>query len=552
LVDHLMTEPLPDAAKRIVFQPPELLPPPAVRGREAPVLPPPGPNGTSEARKLGTLLDVSQALSGHLNLQAGLSGMLAILERRCGAIRATVALLDDRSGELHVRAALGLTRDSRSIRYGLGEGITGQVAASGEVQVVPEISGDDRFLHRAASRRERGHQEFSFVCVPILLHRRPVGTLSIELKYRPERDYDRLLKFLRVVASMISQAVRIHRLLEAERQKLVSENAQLRQELLQRHDFSNLVGASGPMRQLYEEVGRVAGTNTTVLLRGESGTGKELIAQAIHYHSPRAKKPLVKVNCAALPETLVESELFGHERGAFTGAQALKKGRFELAHGGTIFLDEIGELSPAIQVKLLRVLQEREFERLGGSGAIRTDVRVIAATNRNLEKALEDGGFREDLYYRLNVFPIFIPPLRERKSDVLPLADHFVEKYAREHGKTIKRISTPAIDLLAAYHWPGNVRELENTMERAVLMADGEVIHGHHLPPTLQTAEATGTVVSASLGGAVEAFERGLIEDALKTSRGNRSKAARLLRTTERVIGYKVRKYGIDPRRLRD
>jgi Nif-specific regulatory protein len=248
---------------------------------------------------------------------------------------------------------------------------------------------------------------------------------------------------------------------------------------------------------------------------------------------------------------LVESELFGHERGAFTGAESRKKGRFELAHGGTLFLDEIGELSPAIQVKLLRVLQEREFERVGGTEPVRVDVRVIAATNRDLERGLADGAFREDLYYRLNVFPIFVPPLRSRRADVLPLADHFIEKYSAEHRKPIKRISTPAIDLLAQYHWPGNVRELENTIQRAVLMADGEVIHRHHLPPTLQTAEATGTVVSASLGAAVVAFERGIIEDALKTSRGNRSKAARLLGTTERVISYKVRKYGIDPGRLR-
>jgi Nif-specific regulatory protein len=305
------------------------------------------------------------------------------------------------------------------------------------------------------------------------------------------------------------------------------------------------------MRQMYEEMARVSGTSTTVLIRGESGTGKELIASSIHYHSTRAKKPFIKVNCAALPETLVESELFGHERGAFTGAESLNKGRFELANSGTIFLDEIGELSPAIQVKLLRVLQEREFERVGGTEAVKVDVRVVAATNRNLEKALAEGTFREDLYYRLNVFPIFIPPLRERRADILPLADHFAEKYAREHGKTIKRISTPAIDALASYHWPGNVRELENTIERAVLMADGEVIHGHHLPPTLQTAEATGTVVSTSLGGAVATFERSLIEDALKTTRGNRSRAARLLATTERVINYKVKKYGIDPARLR-
>jgi Nif-specific regulatory protein len=466
---------------------------------------------TSEARKLGTLVDVSQALAGNLNLQAGLSAVLLTLGRRCGAVRGTIALLDDRTGQLQIRAALGLSRPGQLIRSSLGEGIT----------------------------------------VPIILHRRPVGTLSIELRHRSEREYERLLKFLRVVASMISQAVRIHRLLEAERQKLVSENAQLRQELQQRHEFSNLVGTSGPMRQLYEEMARVAGTNTTVLIRGESGTGKELIAEGIHYHSPRAKKPFIKVNCAALPETLIESELFGHERGAFTGAQARKKGRFELANGGTLFLDEIGELSPAIQVKLLRVLQEREFERVGGTEPVKVDVRVIAATHCDLEKALAGGSFREDLYYRLNVFPIFIPPLRARKADVLPLADHFAEKYAREHGKTIKRISTPAIDLLHRYHWPGNVRELENTIERAVLMADGEVIHGHHLPPTLQTAEASGTVVNASLGSAVEAFERGLIEDALKTTRGNRSKAARLLSTTERVISYKVKKYGIDPARLR-
>jgi Nif-specific regulatory protein len=321
--------------------------------------------------------------------------------------------------------------------------------------------------------------------------------------------------------------------------------------MTQRNPLFNLVGAGGPMRQLSESVLRVAGTNTTVLIRGESGTGKELVAQAVHYHSPRAKQPFITVNCAALPETLVESELFGYERGAFTGAVQRKRGRFELANGGTLFLDEIGELSPATQAKLLRVLQEREFERVGGTESVRVDVRVIAATNRDLERALANSSFREDLYYRLNVFPIFVPPLRARKADVLPLAGHFVEKYAHAHGKSIQRISTPAIDLLSSYHWPGNVRELENTIERAVLLADGSVIHGHHLPPTLQTADATGTEESTSLDGAVEAFERSLIEDALKTARGNRSRAARLLGTTQRVISYKVRKYGIDPGRLK-
>ena len=549
-----MTNPVTGDTRRILVHPPALLPSAreaGASGEPASESAPRPLNEASETRKLGTLVDVSQALAGHLSLQAGFAAVLQIISRRCSAVRGAVALLDERTGELEIRASVGLSHDRQATRYGSGEGITGEVAASSEPIVVSLISQDPRFLHRATTRGERQGDEFSFICIPILLHRRCVGTLSIELHHRPERNFDRLVKFLKVVGSMISQAVRIHRLLEAERQKLASENAQLRQELQQRHHFSNLVGASGPMRQLYEEVARVAGTNTTVLIRGESGTGKELIAQAIHYHSPRAKKPFIKVNCAALPETLVESELFGHERGAFTGAQHRKKGRFELASGGTLFLDEIGELSPATQVKLLRVLQEREFERVGGTEPVRVDVRVIAATNRDLERALAESSFREDLYYRINVFPIFIPPLRARKADVLPLADHFTEKYAREHGKSIRRISTPAIDQLSSYHWPGNVRELENTMERAVLLADGEVIQGYNLPPTLQTAEATGTAVSTSLESAVEAFERSLIEDALKTAGGNRSRAARLLGTTQRVISYKVRKYRIDPARLR-
>ena len=339
------------------------------------------------------------------------------------------------------------------------------------------------------------------------------------------------------------------RLPEAEEHRLVSVLPG--KEPGPRSHLPNLIGTSGPMQQLYEEVSRVAGTSTTVLIRGESGTGKELVAQAIHDHSPRARKAFVKVNCAALPETLVESELFGHERGAFTGAEQRKKGRFELASGGTLFLDEIGELSPGMQVKLLRVLQEREFERVGGTDPVRVDVRVIAASNRDLEQARANLSFREDLYYRLNVFPIFIPPLRARKADLVPLADHFAARFAGEHAKTIRQISTAAIDLLFRYDWPGNVRELENTIERAVLLADGEVIDAQHLPPAIRTAEPAHTVVSTSLSGAVQAFERSLIENALRSTDGNRSRAARLLSTTERVLSYKARKYGIDPARLR-
>jgi Nif-specific regulatory protein len=506
--------------------------------------------GGGDLRKLAMLVEVSQALTGTLNLPAGLYGVLEVLERRCGALRGAITLLEEESGMLVVEAALGYPRPTGRVRYRLGEGVTGMVAQSGVPAVVPRVSREPRFLYRAAGRAQRDH-EITFICVPITLDGVTAGTLGIEQRYAPGRDGERTVHALQITAGMIAQALRIQRLIDAERRKLVEENTQLRQELQERYEFTHLIGNSGPMRQVFEQVNQVVGTSATVLIRGESGTGKELIAHALHQHSPRAGKPFVRVNCAALPETLVESELFGYERGAFTGAQARRKGRFELADGGTLFLDEIGELSPSTQAKLLRVIQEREFERLGGTSTIQVDVRLITATNKDLEQAQVDGTFREDLYYRLNVFTIWMPPLRERKSDILLLADHFVEKYAALHTRSIKRISTPAIDMLVSYHWPGNVRELENTIERAVLVADGDVIHGHHLSPILQTAEASGTVVSGSLGEAVATFESNLIQDALKTTRGNRARAARLLNTTERIINYKIRRYGIDPRRFR-
>jgi len=302
---------------------------------------------------------------------------------------------------------------------------------------------------------------------------------------------------------------------------------------------------------VYRLISQVSASDTTVLLRGESGTGKELVAHAIHYASRRAARPFIKVNCAALPESVIESELFGHEKGAFTGAVATRKGRFELAHSGTLFLDEIGDLSPAMQIKLLRVLQEREFERVGGMSTIKTDVRLITATNRNLESLIEQEVFRQDLYYRLNVFPLHIPPLRERRTDILLLADYFAERDSRASGRKVRRISTPAIDMLMAYHWPGNVRELENCIERAVLLSDDEVIHGHHLPPTLQTAEASGTVSRGTLRASLEQVEKELIVEALKSSRGNMAAAAAALGITERIMGLRVRTHRIEARRFR-
>ena len=512
----------------------------------------PGPDATTasrDARRLSTLLEVSQALSGTLNLKSSMQRVLQILIRHHGVVRGMVTLLRD--GELHVEAIEGFDDRARSVSFKVGEGITGQVVQSGKPIVVPRVSKEPEFLNRMPRRADIPRHELSFICVPILVQRTTAGTLAVDLKFKPERDFESSVKFFGIVSSMIAQALNVQRLVEEERRRLVDENTHLRQELRERYDFSNIIGTSGPTRQMYEQVAQVAQTNTTVLIRGESGTGKELIAHAIHYNSLRAKKPFVKVSCAALPDTLIESELFGYEKGAFTGANARKKGRFELADGGTIFLDEIGDINLGTQVKLLRVLQEREFERLGGTESVRVNVRVIAATNKDMEKAIAEGTFREDLYYRLNVFTIFVPPLRDRKADMLLLADHFLEKFSREHGKVIKRISTPAIDMLMSYHWPGNVRELENALERSVLVCDGQVIHGHHLPPSLQTADASGTVTRVSLKDAVEGFERDLIQDALKTTRGNRAKAARLLDTTERILNYKVRNLGVDVRRFR-
>ncbi len=387
--------------------------------------------------------------------------------------------------------------------------------------------------------------------MPIKLGREVIGALSADRPASSAAALQDDARILSVVASLIAQAVRLRQSAQEERERLVEENLRLQDELKDRFRPSNIIGNSKAMEEVYQLIAQVSASDTTVLLRGESGTGKELVAHALHYASRRAAKPFIKVNCAALPEGVIESELFGHEKGAFTGAVAARKGRFELAQGGTLFLDEIGDLSAGMQIKLLRVIQEKEFERVGGTATIKADVRLIAATNRELENLIEKESFRQDLYYRLNVFPIHIPPLRERRTDILLLADFFAERYSRQNHKNVRRISTPAIDMLMAYHWPGNVRELENCIERAVLLSDDDVIHGHHLPPTLQTAEASGTIPRGTLRVTLERVEKELLVEALKSSRGNMAAAAASLGVTERIMGLRVHKYGITSKRFR-
>jgi Nif-specific regulatory protein len=476
---------------------------------------------------------------GRANVQVTLESLRTALELRC----CYLILAGQEDSRLSISAAAGLSvGEFRKLDPEADHGLFREAFETG--QTVSALAGPSNL----PIELDDPHRS-QLILSPLVLGDKTIGVLAaITLDKKKERLATSILG---LAASMIAQSLRIERAVHGERQKLIDENVHLRQELKEKHDFSHIVGTSNPMKQVYDQVSQVARSNATVLLRGESGTGKEMIANAIHYNSLRSKRPLVKINCAALPETLIESELFGHEKGAFTGAERFKKGRFEMAEGGTLFLDEIGDLPLQTQIKLLRVLQEREFERLGGTETIKTNIRLITATNKNLEEAIAKGELREDLYYRLNVFTIFLPPLRERKSDILLLAEHFLEKYEQEHGKRIRRISTPAIDMLMAYHFPGNVRELENAIERAVLVCDSNVIHSHHLPPTLQTAEVSGTVTNLTLKSAVEAFERGLIQDTLKSTKGNIAKAARQLDSTERILAYKIRNYGIDPKRFR-
>jgi len=497
--------------------------------------------------ELQLLYKISCILDQSLDMRDIVSPVLEALSAAMNMKFATLTLLNRKTGDILIEAAHGLSaQQTRRGRYKLGEGVTGKVVLTGTPAVIDKTSESPMFLDRT----KRGKRaDTSFLCVPIKVEQEVVGALSVDLEYDPKRDLDHHVRFLTILSSLIAQAVKLRRAAQEEREKLEQENKRLRDELRNRFRPSNIIGNSHEMQIVYDQIAQVSKTTTTALIEGETGTGKELVAHAIHYNSDRSEKPFIKAHCAALPESIIESELFGHVKGAFTGANTDRKGRFELAHHGTLFLDEIGDIPPSIQIKLLRVLQEREFERVGGTETIRVNVRVVAATNRDLQQLVNEGRFREDLFYRLHVFPIYVPPLRKRKADIVLLADHFMEKYAKENSKSVRRLSSAVIDMLMVYHWPGNVRELENCIERAVLVAEGDVIHPYHLPPTLQTAEATGSSPKGDLKGLVEAYERDLIADALKSTRGNMAAAARSLGTTQRILGYKVHKYEIEPKK---
>ncbi|MEW6562783.1 MAG: nif-specific transcriptional activator NifA [Pseudomonadota bacterium] len=532
--------------------------------------------------ELVTVYEVSKVLSSSLDLHKTMRNVLNILSSHLHMQRGMVSLIQP-DGHIQVIASTGLTKDEAARgRFKVGEGIIGGIVKSGVPAVVPDITQDALFLNRTGAHDGTQAGTTALVGVPIKVGREVIGVLSFDIENKENTNpLGQNVRFLTMVANLIGQSVRLHQQVAEDRANLMQEKMRLQSELHSKYSIENVVGQSKIMQEVFAQVHQVAPSRSTVLLRGESGTGKEVIARAIHHLSTRRDKPFVKVNCAALSETLLESELFGHERGSFTGASQERKGRFELANGGTLFLDEIGDISPSFQTKLLRVLQEREFERVGGNKTIRVDVRLVAATNRNLEEAVAKGDFREDLYYRINVVSIFLPPLRDRRDDIPALADHFLQAANAESGKNLK-FSAEAMQTICNCQWPGNVRELSNCVERIAAMTQGNIIrkkdllcdrqmcfssimwqqHSKHsvFPivsvPTTPSAPAYSAPPVPQVPPQEEELEypfpsdsdpqKQQLIDALEKCGWVQAKAARLLGITPRQIGYAILKYGID------
>ena len=506
-----------------------------------------GPGQATSCVRLDLLVRLARFLSDESDATLALGQVLRWLHRDQGFARGVFTILNDNEDEAAADiTAEGVPRAAgERMRYRPGEGITGRVVATNTPVYLAGIGPDAGFLDRSGLRQGLDLSRLAFYCVPIPYRGRAVGTLSCDRHLAEVTDPDGDLRLLSEIAHLVGPFIQRRRLedrLEAYQQVQVAG-----------HD--KLIGRSPAVAAVQRLAARVATVDTSVLITGETGTGKGVLANLVHELSARRDRPCIEVNCGAIPDTLIESELFGHEKGSFTGATARRAGVFERAAGGTVFLDEVGELPSGAQTRLLRVLQTKRFERVGGSDTLTSDVRIVAATNRDLEKDIVSGRFRSDLFYRLNVFPIHMPPLRERgKADIMLLADAFAERFGKAMGKPIVRLDTPAIDMLTAYHWPGNVRELENVLERAVVMTEGDVIHGHHLPPSLQMNRYAVRPAEDEEGGfltRVANFEIGLITEALKDTSGNQTQAAKRLGMTKRVMQYKVKLYGIDSERFR-
>ncbi|MFH1061175.1 MAG: sigma 54-interacting transcriptional regulator [Pseudomonadota bacterium] len=494
--------------------------------------------------ELKVLFEISRIIGQALDLDRSLERVLEVLSESMAMKRATLTLLDEETGVLGIRASHGLSPEERRRGvYRTNEGVTGRIFQTAEPFYVPDISKEPLFLNKTQAR-PRDKSGIAFVGVPILVQGLTVGVLTVDRLFGEEISFEEDIRFLTIVAQLVSQFINLHRQVLAREDALKRRARLLELEMKERYNNFFIVGQSDAMCELQRLISRVAPSRASVLLLGESGTGKTLVARVLHNVSERANAPFVKINCAALPENLLESELFGHERGAFTGAAATKRGRVEEAHGGTIFLDEIGELPLTLQAKLLRFLQDREFERLGSTVTRQVDVRIIAATNADLARAVEEGRFREDLYYRLNVFPIKIPPLRERRQDIPLLIEHFMGKFSREYARRLA-MDAEAMDWLQNYEWPGNVREMENLVERLAIMSDGGAIGLDSLPHRLCPDRPATARPSAAAGVSLDEMVRRELLAALERSGWVQSRAARELGITLRQLNYRLEKFGL-------
>ena len=509
-------------------------------------------NNICRGEMLSPLFQMSKVVLENEDLTETLSLLLKIMKEDMNVTRGIINLYNSRTGKIFIHDSIGLSEEEKTRGiYSIGEGITGKVVETGKPMIVPRICEEPGFLNRTQSHSLADNSNLSFVCIPILLGKKTLGAISIERHCTNPQSLNHDVELLGVIAAMIAQAVELYIIENEERSFLRMENERLRDALKEKFHPSNIIGNSKPMLEVYALIGKIAKTGTTVLILGESGVGKELVANAIHYNSMEANGPFVIFNCAALPESIIESELFGHEKGSFTGAEKERKGRFEEADRGTIFIDEVGELSLSMQAKFLRVLQERTFERVGGNKQIKVTIRIIAATNKDLAKMVRKGTFREDLYYRLNVFPIMIPPLRERGSDIIILAEHFVSRFVKQLKKEIKRMSAPVQEMLLAYPWPGNVRELENVIERAAILSEDNVIHGYDLPLSLQTPILSSTTFKTGLTQKLSTVEYEMIVEALISNKGNISTAAEQLGLTRRMLSLRMEKFSLNYRKYR-
>lgn len=514
----------------------------------------------TQGLELLALHRITELIGTAVDLGGTLSRIFGVLNDTLRMERATLLLFEKVTQKLIIKASCGLSEVeiNRGV-YRPDEGVCGQIFQTCSPFVAPDINSEPLFLNRTGARTKVRKNKISFLGVPVMVQGKPEGVLTVDRLFGDDVSFEEDVRFLTVLATLISQFLTLHREIEKKEAKLIEENASLKAKLHQQHGGHFIIGHSKPMQEVFNIINKISSSQVTVLLLGESGTGKELVAKAIHEGGNRKDKAFIKINCAALPETLLESELFGHEKGAFTGAHMSRPGRFELAHGGTIFLDEIGEMPLALQAKMLRVLQEKQFERLGGTKTFAVDVRIVAATNVSLEKAVADGNFRADLYYRLNVVPIVLPHLRERKEDIPLLFSHFLDQSNERNAKAIK-LTSELLDFITNYDWPGNVREMQNLVERMVILAEGDrltiadlptSIFGHDplkpgVPSGVPVRDTKPSNPVANSRRSLQDIERAEIEMALRRNGWVQVRAARELGLTERQIGYRIKKYGLN------